>query len=190
MIAATNRDLEALVSEQKFRSDLYYRLNVFPVRVPALRERPEDIPLLVRHFVQQFSRRLSKTIDTIPSETMTTLIKYPWPGNIRELQNVLERAVILTNGAVLKVPSDDLRVPNNGSAPPVAVQPVTVQPVATRNMRDMLDETERQQILTALEQANWTVAGPNGAAARLGMKRSTLQSRMQKLGIRISRTGV
>ncbi len=88
LIAATNRDLEALVNEQKFRSDLYYRLNVFPVRVPALRERPEDIPLLVRHFVQQFSRRLSKSIDTIPSETMTTLVKYPWPGNIRELQNV------------------------------------------------------------------------------------------------------
>ena len=115
LIAATNRDLEALVNEQKFRSDLYYRLNVFPVRVPALRERPEDIPLLVRHFVQQFSRRISKAIDTIPSETMTTLVRYPWPGNIRELQNVIERAVILTKGPVLNVPSDDLRVSNANS---------------------------------------------------------------------------
>jgi formate hydrogenlyase transcriptional activator len=106
LIAATNRDLEALVSEQKFRSDLYYRLNVFPVRVPALRERPEDIPLLVRHFVQQLSRRISKTIDTISSETMTTLVKYPWPGNIRELQNVIERAVILTKGTVLSLKSE------------------------------------------------------------------------------------
>ena len=135
LIAATNRDLEALVNEQKFRSDLYYRLNVFPVRVPALRERPEDIPLLVRHFVQQFSRRLSKNIDTIPSETMTTLVRYPWPGNIRELQNVIERAVILTTGPVLKVPSDDLRVPNNlpaaTAATPFAPAPRTQCRIAT-----------------------------------------------------------
>ncbi len=194
LIAATNRDLEALVNEQKFRSDLYYRLNVFPVRVPALRERPEDIPLLVRHFVQQFSRRISKTIDTIPSETMSTLIKYPWPGNIRELQNVIERAVILTKGTSLNVPSDDLRV-STASAIAMAVpaaNPFNIaNPVNTdgpRNMRAVLDEAERQQIMAALEQTNWTVAGPNGAAARLGLKRSTLQSRMQKLGIRISRT--
>jgi formate hydrogenlyase transcriptional activator len=184
LIAATNRDLEALVKEQKFRSDLYYRLNVFPVRVPSLRERPEDIPLLVRHFVQQFSRRLSKTIDTIPSETMTMLIRYAWPGNIRELQNVIERAVILTTGPVLKVPSDDLRMPDNAM-----VNPPAPHDGANRNMRTVLDDAERQQILAALEQANWTVAGPNGAAARLGMKRSTLQSRMQKLGIRVSRVG-
>jgi formate hydrogenlyase transcriptional activator len=157
---------------------------VFPVRVPALRERPDDIPLLVRHFVQQFSRRISKTIDTIPSETMTTLVRYPWPGNIRELQNIIERAVILTTGPVLKVQGDDLRVPN--AAP--ANQPVP-QTVPNRNMRAALDEAERQQVLAALEQANWIVAGQNGAAAILGMKRSTLQSRMQKLGIRISRTG-
>jgi formate hydrogenlyase transcriptional activator len=191
LIAATNRDLESLVNEQKFRSDLYYRLNVFPVRVPALRERPEDIPLLVRHFVQQFSRRLSKNIDTIPSETMTTLIKYPWPGNIRELQNVIERAVILTKGPSLKVPSGDLRVPDNlpvlAATAPVNHTPPEAGP--NRNMRAVLDDAERQQILTALEDNNWTVSGPNGAAARLGMKRSTLQSRMQKLGIRISRTG-
>ena len=184
LIAATNRDLEALVNEQKFRSDLYYRLNVFPIRVPALRERPEDIPLLVRHFVQQFSRRLSKTIDTIPSETMTTLVKYPWPGNIRELQNVIERAVILTAGPVLKVATEDLRARTNN-----VVMPSRAPSRPSRNMRSMLDEAERQQILAALEQANWTIAGPNGAAALLGTKRSTLQSRIKKLGIRISRTG-
>jgi len=191
LIAATNRDLETLVSEQKFRSDLYYRLNVFPVRVPALRERPEDIPLLVRHFVQQYSRRISRAIDTIPSDTMTTLVKYPWPGNIRELQNVIERAVILTKGSILNIPSDDLRTSNSNSlalagAP---VNPAASPKEAARNMRDVLDDTERQQIVAALEQTNWTVAGPNGAAARLGIKRSTLQSRMQKLGIRISRIG-
>src|SRR5579862_3316130 len=191
LIAATNRDLEALVSEQKFRSDLYYRLNVFPLRVPALRERPEDIPLLVRHFVQQFSRRVSRAIDTIPSETMTTLVKYPWPGNIRELQNVIERAVILTKGSILNVPSDELRVSSaNSMALAAAAGDHPPSPNAgSRNMRAVLDDTERRQIVAALEQANWTVAGANGAAARLGIKRSTLQSRMQKLGIRVSRTG-
>jgi formate hydrogenlyase transcriptional activator len=191
LIAATNRDLESLVNEQKFRSDLYYRLNVFPVRVPSLRERPEDIPLLVRHFVQQFSRRMGKAIDTIPSETMSSLIKYPWPGNIRELQNVIERAVILTSGPVLRVPSDDLRQPNNAPVSPMAA-PMNQTAGSTgpnRNMRAVLDDAERQQILAMLEETNWIVAGNNGAAARLGMKRSTLQSRMQKLGIRISRTG-
>jgi formate hydrogenlyase transcriptional activator len=187
LIAATNRDLEALVSEQKFRSD---RLNVFPVRVPALRERPEDIPLLVRHFVQQFSRQVSKAIDTIPSETMSMLVKYPWPGNIRELQNVIERAVILTKGPILNVPGNDLR---GSSANPVHTPPASNPPAHTngssRSMRALLEDTERQQILGALEETKWTVAGPNGAAARLGIKRSTLQARMQKLGIRISRSG-
>ncbi len=189
LIAATNRDLEELVSQQKFRSDLYYRLNVFPVRVPALRERPEDIPLLVRHFVQQYSRRLSKAIETIPSETMTTLVRYPWPGNIRELQNIIERAVILTKGPVLKVPSDELRAAINIAAPAGSSNGRHSPALPSRNMRSVLDETERQQILAALEQADWTIAGPNGAAALLDMKRSTLQSRMKKLGIRISRTG-
>jgi formate hydrogenlyase transcriptional activator len=191
LIAATNRDLAALVDENKFRSDLYYRLNVFPIRVPSLRERPVDIPLLVRHFVQQFSRRLSKTIETIPSDTMNTLVKYPWPGNIRELQNVIERAAILTTGPILRVPSDGLRVPHNALVPVVgAPENQRIAPNgANRNMRSDLDDAERRQILAALEQANWTVAGPNGAAALLGMKRSTLQSRIQKLGIRISRTG-
>ncbi|HEY7303161.1 MAG TPA: sigma 54-interacting transcriptional regulator [Bryobacteraceae bacterium] len=179
LIAATNRDLSAMVDEQTFRSDLYYRLNVFPIRVPALRERPEDIPLLVRHFVQQFSRRIGKHIDAIPAETMSALSAYHWPGNIRELQNVIERAVILSAGPVLKVPTDELRA--SGPAAPA-------MPANGKSMRVVLDETERQQILNALEKANWVVAGPNGAAERLGMKRSTLQSRMQKLGIRIART--
>jgi formate hydrogenlyase transcriptional activator len=197
LIAATNRDLEALVADQKFRSDLYYRLNVFPVRVPALRERPGDIPLLVRHFVQQFSRNMSKAIDTIASDTMAALVRYPWPGNIRELQNVIERAVILTKGPVLNVPGDDLHVPNGAALSPAAALAGQAGPASqpassngeTRNMRAVLDEAERKQILSVLEQTNWIVAGPNGAASRLGMKRSTLQSRMQKLGIRISRAG-
>ncbi len=181
LIAATNRDLEALVSEQKFRSDLYYRLNVFPVRVPALRERPDDIPLLVRHFVQQFSRRMNRSVDTIPSETMTTLVRYHWPGNIRELQNVIERAVILSSGSVLKVPTDELRL-RAADAPPVGES-------SKGSLRAALNDTERQEILATLEKTNWKVAGPNGAAALLGMNRSTLQSRMQKLGVRIPRAG-
>jgi formate hydrogenlyase transcriptional activator len=189
LIAATNRDLETLVAEQKFRSDLYYRLNVFPVRVPALRERPEDIPLLVRHFVQQFSRRLGKVIDAISSETMAALARYPWPGNIRELQNVIERAVILSNGPVLTVRTDDLRATSQPPASSPAANGNGSASAVSKNMRAALEEAERQQILAALEKANWVVAGPEGAAARLGMKRSTLQSRLQKFGIRISRSG-
>jgi len=183
LIAATNRDLAAMVDEHKFRSDLYYRLNVFPIRVPALRERPEDIPLLVRHFIQQFSRRTNRTIDSIPSETMKALVRYDWPGNIRELQNVIERAVIVSTGPVLRVPAGDLKIrvatPETSSA----------DGAGNKDIRSVLEDTERKQILSALEQTRWVVAGPNGAAAVLGMKRSTLQSRMQKLGIRISRTG-
>jgi formate hydrogenlyase transcriptional activator len=179
LIAATNRDLAGMIEEQKFRSDLYYRLNVFPIRLPALRERPEDIPLLVRHFVQQFSRRNGKHIDTIPSGTMEVLVRYHWPGNIRELQNVVERAVIVSAGPVLHVAIEEL----NSAA-------VSSQAVENREpMRAALDNTERQQILSALEETKWIVAGPGGAAALLGMKRSTLQSRMQRLGIRISRNG-
>ena len=193
LIAATNRDLDQFVAEGKFRSDLFYRLNVFPVRVPALRERPEDIPLLVRHFVQQFTRRLGKAIDAIPAEAMTALTRYPWPGNIRELQNVIERAVILTNGSVLSVHIDDLRAPSP-AAPPLSTpngHPASTQVSAAsrQNLRSALEESERQQIMAALENSNWVVAGPEGAAARLGLKRSTLQSRIRKLGIRISRTG-
>ncbi|HWC96723.1 MAG TPA: sigma 54-interacting transcriptional regulator [Candidatus Sulfopaludibacter sp.] len=179
LIAATNRDLAAMVDENKFRSDLYYRLNVFPIRVPSLRERPVDIPLLVRHFVQQFSRRLGRHIDTIPSETMEALVQYHWPGNIRELQNVLERAVIVSTGPVLRVSLEELR--------PIAPRRPEARLTGSGDMRSVLDDTERQQIETALEQSGWVVAGPKGAAAVLGMKRSTLQARMQKLGISASR---
>ena len=133
--------------------------------------------------MQQFSRRHGRAIDTILSEDMTTLTKYPWPGNIRELQNVIERAVILTSGPILKVAGGDLR------APATPVSPAVSQVIASRDMRTVLGETERQEIISALERANWVVAGPQGAAALLNMKRSTLQSRMQKLGIRISRSG-
>jgi formate hydrogenlyase transcriptional activator len=193
LIAATNRDLEAMVNDQKFRSDLYYRLNVFPVRVPALRERPEDIPLLVRHFVQQFSRRMNKSIDTIASETMSTLVRYRWPGNIRELQNVIERAVILSNGPVLRVQTDELHVRTGatGEGSVLRESRSDAPPVSNHgegNLRAALDDAERQEIIATLERTNWKVAGPNGAATLLGMRRSTLQSRMQKLGIRVSRT--
>jgi formate hydrogenlyase transcriptional activator len=170
LIAATNRDLRAMVDHQQFRSDLYYRLSVFPIRAPPLRERTEDIPLLVRHFVQQFSARNKRVIDTILPETMNGLRRYHWPGNIRELQNVIERAVILTKGETLTVAFDELT------------------PDANVNLRNILDEAERSKILGALEYSKWVVAGPKGAAARLGMKRTTLNSRMQKLGIRMLRT--
>ena len=185
LIAATNRDLEQMVEEQRFRSDLFYRLNVFPVRIPPLRERQEDIPLLVRHFTQQFSRRNQRGIDTIPSGTMDALVQYHWPGNIRELQNVIERAVIVSKGPVLNVPVTDLK-----PAASAAKARQTKRPAVRENLRDALSQSEREQIMTALEQSDWVVAGPDGAAARLGMKRSTLQFRMRKLGIEISRSPV
>jgi formate hydrogenlyase transcriptional activator len=163
------------VEEQKFRADLFYRLNVFPVRVPPLRERQEDIPLLVRHFVQQFARRMGKVVDTIPAETMNALIRYHWPGNIRELQNLVERAIILSSGPVLKVPLNDLH------ALPVA-------PATTAGRKiETLEESERRHILEALDAADWVISGRKGAANALGLKRSTLQARMEKLGIRRAR---
>jgi len=184
LIAATNRDLEAMVEEQKFRTDLYYRLNVFPVRVPPLRERREDIPLLVRHFVQQFSRRMNRSVETIPSATMNALVRYNWPGNIRELQNVIERAVIVSNGPVLKAPLEGFRT----SVPSVESSSGVSGSEDPGKMRSVLEAAERTQILAALKQAHWVVAGPKGAAALLGMKRSTLQAHMQRLGIRVART--
>jgi formate hydrogenlyase transcriptional activator len=187
LIAATNRDLKTMVEEQRFRSDLYYRLNVFPIRMPSLRERREDIPLLVRHFVKEFSWRNDRVIDTIPSETMQALVRYHWPGNIRELQNVIERAVIISRGPVLNVALTELATDMASTSTPV----VTAAKSAPRErLQEILEETERNQILRALEEANGVVAGPNGAAARLGVKRTTLQLKMQKLGIRISRTAV
>jgi formate hydrogenlyase transcriptional activator len=180
LIAATNRDLTAMVEAQTFRADLFYRVNVFPVQVPPLRERPDDIPLLVRHFVQQFARRMHKTIETIPADTMQALLQYPWPGNIRELQNILERAVILSPGPVLQVPRTDL-IPRAPETLPMTHE--TRDPARHTPLRSVLEETERLRILRALEETKWVVAGPHGAAVRLGMKRSTLQFRMQKLGI-------
>jgi formate hydrogenlyase transcriptional activator len=189
LIAATNRDLSAMVDEQKFRQDLFYRLNVFPIRVPPLRERMEDIPLLVRHFVQQFSRRMNKHIDSISSDTMKALVRYDWPGNIRELQNVIERAVILSPGPGLKVSLADLQSRAEPAAKRLKAPEVVTQGIeAGADMQSVLDETERVQILRALSQSKGIVSGPEGAATLLGMKRSTLQFRMQKLGIRVSRT--
>jgi formate hydrogenlyase transcriptional activator len=167
IVAATNRDLRHMVEEQKFRSDLYYRLNVFPITVPPLRERAEDIPMLVRHFAQKFAQRMKKRIETIPSESMRALQNYAWPGNVRELENFVERAVILSSNSDLFVPIAELKRPSstpNGS-------------VVT------LEDAEREHILKALRDAQWTIGGPAGAAAKLGMKRTTLQSKMQKLGI-------
>ena len=187
LIAATNRDLKAMVEEQKFRSDLYYRLNVFPIRLPSLRERKEDIPLLVRHFVKEFSRRNQRVIDTIPSETMQALIRYHWPGNIRELQNVIERAVLISKGPLLDVSLAELKPDLSAAYGP---SPANGKSVPHENLQDMLEWTERSQILRALEETNGVVAGPNGAAARLGVKRSTLQHKMRKLGIRLSRTAL
>jgi formate hydrogenlyase transcriptional activator len=180
LIAATNRDLEAMVAEQKFRSDLFFRLNVFPVNVPPLRERQEDIPLLVRHFTQQFSRRLKKVMETIPSAAMDALSRYHWPGNIRELQNVIERAVIISAGPALSVDLADLKFPKVSHSEERAAAPNST---TNGGLHNLLEETERQQILQTLKQCNWVVAGPNGAAARLGMNRSTLQVRIRRLGI-------
>jgi formate hydrogenlyase transcriptional activator len=180
LIAATNRDLEAMVSEQKFRSDLFFRLNVFPVHVPPLRERQGDIPLLVRHFTQQFSRRMKKAIETIPSAAMDALCRYHWPGNIRELQNVIERAVIVSTGSALSVDVVDLKFPKAGHRIEKAASP---ESRTNGTLHDVLEQSERQQILKALEQCDWVVAGLNGAAAHLGMKRSTLQQRIRRLGI-------
>jgi formate hydrogenlyase transcriptional activator len=166
VIAATNRDLGMAVTDHQFRRDLFYRLNVFPIRLPALRDRSGDIPVLVRYFVQKFARRMGKTIESIPAELIQQIERWHWPGNIRELENFLERSVILTQGKVLYAPLAELRM----------------VPDQNRNV-GTLEEIEREYILRMLREAGGIVAGVRGAAARLGMKRTTLQSRMQKLGI-------
>jgi formate hydrogenlyase transcriptional activator len=171
LIAATNRDLEQMIADGLFRSDLYYRLNVFPIQIPPLRERPEDIPTLVQHFVDRFSRRMKRRITRIPSAMMDALQQSSWPGNIRELENVIERAVILSPGAELRVPLGDLR----------PVSPRT--PVAADSAGGLLRDVERDQIVAALRMSKGIIGGPEGAAARLGVKRTTLQSKMVKLGI-------
>jgi formate hydrogenlyase transcriptional activator len=156
-----------MVAEREFRSDLYYRLNVFPIVVPPLRERREDIPRLVRYFAQKYARRNNREIETIASEDMEALARYHWPGNARELENLIERAVILARGPVLRIPLGELTLPLESPAPP----PTT------------LEAAEREHILRALRDSKWVIAGREGAAARLGMKRTTLQSRLKKLGI-------
>jgi PAS domain S-box-containing protein len=169
LIAATNRDLAKMVAEKTFRADLYYRLKVFPVFAPPLRERASDIPILVRHFVSKHSRRMGKTIETIPSETMDALVRWSWPGNIRELENFLERAVILTRGPKLFAPLAELEAPEE------------VQIEVAQN--PTLHEAEREHILRALRDSNGQIGGEDGAAARLGLKRTTLNSKLKKLGI-------
>jgi formate hydrogenlyase transcriptional activator len=170
LAAATHRDLAKMVADGRFREDLYYRLNVFPVVLPPLRERPDDIPRLVRYFTQRFARRMGRRIETIPSAVMEALVRYPWPGNVRELQNVIERAAILSPGTTLQVPLGDLG-PAATDAPAPAAAAVT------------LADAEREHILAALRDSGWVLGGPKGAAARLGMKRSTLHWKMKKLGI-------
>jgi PAS domain S-box-containing protein len=181
LIAATNRDLAEMVDEQKFRSDLFYRLNVFPIRIPPLRERLEDIPLLVQHFVEQFARRMHKKIQSIPHETMKCLCEYSWPGNIRELQNVIERAVILSSGSVLKVPIMDLTA---REIAPSVIEGEGPSSARRQQLRRLIDEADRKQILRVLRATEGRVGGPDGAAVQLGLKRTTLLTRMKKLGIR------
>jgi formate hydrogenlyase transcriptional activator len=184
VVAATNSDLSKLVAERAFRSDLYYRLNVFPIQIPALRERPEDIPLLVRYFVQRFSRSLNKGVEYIPADAMDALSNYSWPGNIRELENLLERAVILSPGKELRVPLSELKsatlAASGDSDSPSSATSMT----SSTSSVSTLEEAERQHILRALKQTQWRIAGPKGAAVILGMKRTTLQARMRKLGVR------
>jgi formate hydrogenlyase transcriptional activator len=172
LIAATHRDLTGMVKQGAFREDLYYRLKVFPIHVPALRQRTEDIPKLVRHFIALYARRMNKRIEEVPSETMDALVRYHWPGNVRELQNFIERAVILSPHTVLRAPISELEPLNSHKGFNI---PMTG-----------LDELERDHILRALEVSNWVVGGRNGAAERLGMKRTSLVYRMRKL--RISRS--
>ena len=167
LVAATNRDLLALVAARQFRSDLYYRLNVFPIVSPPLRERRDDIPHLVRHFTQKFARRMNRPGLSIPATTMEALSTYCWPGNIRELENFIERAVILSRGSVLAAPLAELGAAN------AAIEPTL----------GTLEDADREHIHRALEEANWFIGGPSGAAARLGVKRTTLQSMMARLGI-------
>ncbi len=174
IVAATSRQLPRMVAAREFRPDLYYRLNVFPLRVPALRERAEDIPLLVQHFVEHYSGRANKQVTEIPVEAMGALVRYHWPGNVRELQNVVERAVILSPGKVLRASLDELEQ-----------SPQTSDTTGSDKSDDRttLKDVEREHIIRALAATNWVVGGPEGAAARVGLQRTTLIAKMQKLGI-------
>jgi formate hydrogenlyase transcriptional activator len=168
LVAATNRDLKKMCDANLFRSDLFYRLNVFPIHVPPLRDRREDIPMLAMHFTQEYARRSAKRITAIPKDALDLLTRYHWPGNIRELQNLIERSVILSTSETLHIPVHELEC-EAFPAPPGSSQ--------------TMDDVERETILRALKEANGVVGGSGGAAARLGMKRTTLLYRMEKLGI-------
>src|SRR5262245_22956390 len=172
-----------MVQVRQFRSDLYYRLNVFPIKLPPFRDRADDIPRLVRHFTVKHASRMNKKVDTIPAETMRALSRWHWPGNIRELENFIERAVILSRGSVLNVPISELQ--NATPAPAMAATAAAIggsRYVASEAPRT-LEESEREHILKILAETKWVLSGPDGAAARLGLKRTTLQGKMKKLGI-------
>jgi formate hydrogenlyase transcriptional activator len=173
VVAATSRNLPQMVADRQFRSDLYYRLNVFPIRLPALRERSDDIALLVRHFVQGFARRMQKSIDHVSVESMNALLGYSWPGNVRELQNLIERAVILSPGRLLRLPLSELYQHNSFAD----------IPGQSHGSGLTLKDAGREHIIQALAETNWIIGGLKGAAARLGLKRTTLISKMQRLGI-------
>jgi len=174
IVAATSRDLPRMVAEREFRADLYYRLNVFPLRVPALRERSEDIPLLVRYFVDLYARKMERDVTVVPPETIEVLSRYTWPGNIRELQNLIERAVILSSDSVLRCPLTELKAAAVGS---------TVFDQNDSSNAKTLKDSQREHIVQALAETNWIIGGPKGAAARLGLQRTTLSAMMQRLGI-------
>jgi formate hydrogenlyase transcriptional activator len=169
LIAATNQNLEEMVKAGQFRSDLYYRLKVFPITIPPLHDRPEDIPLLAEHFVRKHAKRMGKRIEIIPPETMEAMKRWHWPGNVRELENFIERAVILSQGRVLKAPTREIRTARSTEPDPAA--PAT------------LEDAEREAIIRALRRTGGVIGGPNGAAAQLGLKRTTLNFKMRKLGI-------
>ena len=176
MIAATNRDLQQMVADKEFRSDLFYRLNVFPIIIPPLRERPEDIPQLVKFLTYKIAKRMKRTIDSIPAETLRLLSRMPWPGNVRELENVIERAVLLTRGTVLDLQLPELNYPQ-------ITLPVVAPLLRAESEAPLSEDDERERIIAILKETNGVVAGPRGAAQRLGLKRTTLLSRMKKLGI-------
>jgi formate hydrogenlyase transcriptional activator len=190
VVAATNFDLARLVEERKFRSDLYYRLNVFPISIPPLRARPEDVPLLVRYFVQKISRGQNKTVEYVPADVMDALTHYSWPGNVRELENLIERAVLLSPGKELRIPLSELRnsspVPDRvvGGPSSISLAAASTESALPAGSIPTLDENQRQHILRALRQTEWRISGPRGAAKLLGIKRTTLQARMRKLGIK------